>query len=182
MKKVNTYICCLVLAGGITSCAGVSDANEPPATFKETRTVKKFAAKGMEWTAQYLPTEFHVMRAERSNPGLTDVQKDSVGNEYYPFYYFRTTVSGDRSKETKETGTYMNYTMQHDFFMVIGNDSVPAFFSQAIATGDPGNHEFMLAFPRIDTIAALPIKIVFNDRVFGTGRTECVFNSNDLKD
>ena len=135
----------------------------------------------MEWTAQYLPTEFHVMRAERSNPNLTDKQRDSVANEYYPFYYFRTVVSGDRAKETKEVLKYMSYDMQHDFFMVIGKDSVPAFFSQAIATGDPGNHEFMLAFPRIDT-TAVPIKIVFDDRVFGAGRTQCVFNSNDLKD
>src|SRR5688572_18716023 len=123
MKMIKTYICFLLLAGGLASCAGVSDVNEAPATFKETRTIKRVVAKNVEWTAQYLPTAFHVLRAERSNPKLTDAQRDSVANEYYPFYYFRTVLTGDRTKETKEVLKYMSYDMQHDFFMVIGKDS-----------------------------------------------------------
>ena len=43
---IKTYTCFLLFAGGLASCAGVvSDVNEAPATFKETRTIKRVVAK-----------------------------------------------------------------------------------------------------------------------------------------
>lgn len=180
MKNISTYFITALIAAVLGSCAG-SGENESTRKAIETPTRKIVSAKDIQWSAQYLPVQFHVQRAEKSGQ-LTDAQRDSVANEYYPFYYFRVNIAGKPQQPTREVLKYMSYDMQQDFFMTFGNDTVAAMFSQAVATGDPVNHEFMLAFPRIDTAAPVPVSIVFNDQVFGTGRTKCIFNSIDLKD
>ena len=180
MKQLRTYYL-LALAWSICGCMAAAQ-HEKEAPLAETATFKVVSAGKAQWAVQYLPTAFHIMRAQKSNPGLTAAQKDSVAEQYYPFYYFRTSVKGDQSVLTKEKLQYLNYGMEHDFVMVMGIDTILPYMSQAIATGNASANEFMLVFPRIDTTAALPLKIVFNDHVYGSGQTYCVFNSNDLKD
>ena len=180
MKNILTYY--LLAFAWCASACTLNAQQEKEERPKETATMKIVAAKNVQWSTQYLPTAFHVMRAGKSNPQLTVAQKDSIANLYYPFYYFRATVAGTPVSLTKETMQYMSYGMEQDFAMVVDADTIAPYFSQAIATGNSNAHEFMLAFPRIDTTAAVPVKIIFNDRVFGSGQTYCVFNSNDLKD
>lgn len=180
MKNLLTYY--LIAFAWCVSACTLNAQQEKEDRPRETATMKMVAAKNMQWTAQYLPTAFHVMRASKTNAHLTNAQKDSIANLYYPFYYFRASVAGTPVSSTKEILQYMSYGMERDFVMVVDADTIAPYFSQAIATGNSNAHEYILAFPRIDTTAALPVKIVFYDQVFGSGQTYCVFNSNDLKD
>lgn len=179
MKNILTYYL-LALAWCISACAlnAQQESEERP---KQTTTTKIVESRNVQWSAQYLPTAFHLMRAGKSNQQLTVEQKDSIARQYYPFYYFRATVAGTPVRPTKETMQYMTYGMERDFLMVVDADTIAPYFSQAISAGNAA-YEFIIAFPRIDTAAAVPVKILFNDQVFGSGQTYCVFNSNDLKD
>lgn len=180
MKNLLIYYLA-ALALGVSACTLNAQQEREAETPKETATIKMVKAANMQWSAQYLPTAFHIMRAGKSIPQLTVAQKDSIANLYYPFYYFRVSVAGTPAILTKENAQYMSYGIERDFVMLLNADTILPFFSQAIATGNAA-YEYMLAFPRIDTAATIPVKIMFNDQVFGSGQTYCVFNSNDLKE
>ena len=127
---------------------------------------------GIAMTAQYLPAEFNsIIQKERSHSDTPD--------DDYQYFQFNIKYPATRTLD-KSKVDYSNFDIAEDFMLVSGNDSAKAVFCQKIPDGIGNSLHYMMAFDKPKNLDKEDLKLVYADKIFGTGDILFLYLNKDL--
>lgn len=96
-------------------------------------------------------------------------------------YYFNVKFQKiDGEKPVKEKLLYLNFDMHNDFSLLTHRGALMPSICQKIENGVGGSYEYMLAFEKTKDKNE-DFTVVYNDKIFGIGTIEFVYNQKDFK-
>jgi hypothetical protein len=143
----------------------------------------------LKFISQYKPVEYLALQNDPAhNPA--NVSKETEELQGFHYFTFRiTSKNGTPVLESKENTeehfqklNYAEFSLQRDFSLVEGNDTLPCeiyHFERSYNLSPFSN--FILAFPAKNKTGKNDLTLVYNDNLFGTGKSQFTIKAKDLK-
>lgn len=144
----------------------------------------------VRFSIQYKPIEYLALQNDPAHdPGKAGAQSEDLkGFLYFNFCIGSSDGSSllegtDNSAEHFERLNYCEFSMQNDFTLVIGKDTVPCgmYHFERSYNLSPNNN-FILAFPDKNSYKnQADLSLVYTDHLFGTGKSVFTIKARDLE-
>ncbi len=123
--------------------------------------------------SKYMPSGLINLLSDSGSGGV----ENGDGIIYFNVKFDRP--KGDRPE--KEKMLYLNFDMQQDFTLQVGQQSLVPVICQRIENGVSGSYEYMIAFEDPGDIEQKKdFTLLYTDKIFGIGALSFVYNHSDI--
>lgn len=105
---------------------------------------------------------------------------DTIQNDGYCYFDIKF-IKENLNNLANEKLQYLNFDMQNDFSLLLGNDSLSPGICQKIENGRSDNFQYIVAFEKpLENMGVNDYTLFYQDKIFGTGMIAFVFKQANM--